>query len=99
MSRIPAPKLKPNWAGQWDTFEDWVNTASRTIAKHMSPTNSVGYAQEAVCIDSKGRRCDIGKDFMRARDDDSFPVFYFWNCEPVIKAAPYHRAAAMTYRS
>lgn len=27
-----------------------------------------------LCIDAKGRICRIGREFMRARDDNSFPV-------------------------
>jgi hypothetical protein len=63
--------LKPRWEGQFTTFETWVNKASSWIDK------------DAVCIDAKGRRCLIGRDFMRARDEGAFPVRFFWNCEPL----------------
>jgi hypothetical protein len=32
----------------------------------------------AFCVDAQGRRCNVGKDFMRARDEGTFPVRYFW---------------------
>lgn len=65
--------LTPNWAGEFDTFVTWVNKAPSWIDN------------EAVCIDNLGRRCRIGGDFMRARDENAFPVRFFWDCEP---AAP-----------
>lgn len=68
-----AEVLLPNWAGQFRTFQHWVDHASRYIDKH------------AVCIDAKGRRCLIGKDFMRARDENAFPVRYFWDCAAAIE--------------
>jgi hypothetical protein len=35
----------------------------------------------AICVDALGRRCNIGADFARARDEGAFPVRYFWECE------------------
>lgn len=32
---------------------------------------------------SLGRRCWSGKQFMRARDENAFPVYYFWEMQPV----------------
>lgn len=32
----------------------------------------------AKCFDAKGRECRIGKDFMRARDEEAFPVSYYF---------------------
>lgn len=53
--------------GQFDYFEDWVSNATRLLN-----------GQNAVCIDTQFRRCRIGSDFMRARDEGTFPVrFYF----------------------
>lgn len=62
--------LRPNWVGEFRNFNHWVNYASGRIDKN------------AVCIDTKGRRCLIGRDFMRARDEGAFPVRYFWDCAP-----------------
>lgn len=58
--------LTPDWAGQFTTFPTWVNKASSWID------------DKAICIDAKGRRCLRGADFMRARDEDAFPVRFFW---------------------
>lgn len=75
------PKLKPNWAGQFTDFDDWVNWASRRIGENASPVDGCGHQQEAICVDTKGWRCQVGADFMRARDENTFPIYYFWNCE------------------
>lgn len=73
--------MKPNWAGTWDTFEDWVIRATRDIGRNL-PTDTIGMDIRAICIDAKGRRCQCGGDFMRARDDGSFPVRFFWDFKP-----------------
>lgn len=52
-------------------FEDWCDTASYKF-------ESAGFVgRHAICVDSRGRLCFRGKDFMRARDDGSFPVRVF----------------------
>lgn len=76
----PCPHLEPHIAGQFDTFEDWCNHASTALGVR---SGSVGEDLHAVCIDNQGRRCHVGKDFMRARDDDAFPVRYFWDFHEV----------------
>lgn len=60
--------LKPHWAGEFRTFASWVAHAPSWIDRH------------AICIDAKGRRCLIGSDFQRARNENAFPVRYFWDC-------------------
>lgn len=69
--------LTPRWEGEFRDFTDWVNFASKrlTVARHRS-----GATMPSVCIDAFGRRCVIGGDFMRARDEGAFPVRYFWDC-------------------
>lgn len=64
--------LVPKWAGEFKSFAEWVNRASRVLTVRREPP---------ICVDSKGRRCYIGKDFMLARDEGVFPVRYFWECE------------------
>jgi hypothetical protein len=71
--------MRPNIAGEFDTFHDWVNRASRTIAEPYCPVDTTGQTVRAICVDTKGRRCQIGGDFMRARDEGAFPVVYFWD--------------------
>ncbi len=63
--------LTPNWVGQFETFQQWVNKAASRLDN------------KAVCIDAIGRRCLRGADFMRARDEKTFPVRYFWDMRAV----------------
>lgn len=63
--------LRPLWEGQFARFNDWVTYA----------TGSLGGRPNSICFDAKGRRCLIGKDFMRARDEEAFPVRFFWDME------------------
>jgi hypothetical protein len=75
----------PNWEGEFSSFDNWVNTATRKLTGRpdsngwMDPKTKTGIP--AVCIDALGRRCTNGRDFMRARDEGTFPVRYFFNCE------------------
>lgn len=70
--------LKPRWAGEFRDFDDWVSFASARLA---GCTGSMGQKVEAICVDAKGRRCHIGADFRRAKEEGAFPVRYFWECE------------------
>ncbi len=70
--------LVPRWAGEFRSFDDWVNFAA---ARLSGCRGSVGQEVPSICVDAKGRRCHVGKDFMRARDEDAFPVRYFWECD------------------
>lgn len=65
--------LRPAWAGEFVSFDDWVSFATARLS---------GAPMPAVCIDNIGRRCFIGAHFMRARDEGTFPVRYFWDCKP-----------------
>lgn len=69
---MPDILLKPKIAGNFHSFIVWCNKA----ATHIN--------RDAICIDSKGRRCFKGADFMRARDENAFPVYYFWDFEKII---------------
>ena len=77
------PTLAPKWAGEFQNFNHWVNTASRQLTGR---TGSVGEKLEPICVDTLGRRCNVGKDFNRARDENTFPIRYFWECEPAVNA-------------
>ena len=70
----PLVGFEPEWIGQFDTFQDWVNHASRALTDFVG---NLGEPIKAICVDAKGRRCHIGGDFMRARDESAFPVRYF----------------------
>lgn len=71
--------LTPNWQGQFATFNEWVSFATTSLTGR---TGSVGEPVPAICVDAKGRRCHVGMDFARARDENAFPVRFFWDCEP-----------------
>ena len=53
--------------------------ASRALTE---VTDSNGYEMNGMCVDAMGRRCHNGKDFMLARDEDAFPVRYFFDFRP-----------------
>ncbi len=53
------------WAGEFESHQKWVQKAASWIG-------GIG----AKCYDAKGRRCRIGADFARARDENAFPVRY-----------------------
>jgi len=53
------------------TFEQWVNKAQSWFPR-------LGFSSaHYVCIDAKGRICNIGMHFMRARDEGAFPVVVY----------------------
>jgi len=74
----PCPHLSPDILGQFDTFQDWINHARRALTGYE---NSMGYPVSPVCIDALGRRCSIGNEFERARDEGTFPIRYFVDCK------------------
>jgi hypothetical protein len=74
--------MKPNIAGQFDTFEDWCNRATRELAYKTCASSGATVPVPAMCVDTKGRRCFQGGDFMRARDEGTFPIIYFWDLKP-----------------
>jgi hypothetical protein len=71
---------------QFDSFEEWVNKASSWLTRHPEYNNTEhgtirgwrGVHFTAMCFDSQGRRCRQGSDFMRARDEGTFPVIWIW---------------------
>lgn len=67
----------PKWEGYFSDFQAWVNDASRVLTGRKG---SVGQDLPAFCVDAKGRRCHVGKDFERARDEKTFPIRYAWEC-------------------
>lgn len=63
------------------SYQEWVNKASSWLGGVNSAGKRYMTKTDAVCIDKKGRVCEIGGDFMRARDEDAFSV----HCHEVIK--------------
>jgi hypothetical protein len=72
-------ELRPRIEGRFETYAGWVDFAYLALTRRKGST---GEHLPAVCIDAKGRRCHVSKDFMRARDENAFPVVFFWDCEP-----------------
>ena len=63
---------------QFDSFVEWECKARSWLTRRQK-TNSSGHPyNRAVCFDMKGRLVQNGGDFMRARDDGSFPVRWLW---------------------
>lgn len=52
----------------FSSFDDWCHNAQVQFRRYELFSNDV------ACIDSKGRLCLVGKQFMRARDERTFPV-------------------------
>ena len=78
--------LVPNWVGEFVSFQDWVNFAEPRLARS---SDSNGNSLKAICVDALGRRCVNGRDFARARDDEAFPVRFFFDCiDPDDGASP-----------
>lgn len=71
--------LVPKWKGKFANFNDWCNFATARLTGTYDTLK--GGELKAICIDALGRRCTMGAHFMRARDEDAFPVRYFWECE------------------
>lgn len=72
--------LIPNWEGEFVSYQDWVNFASKRLTVAFSIVT--GAQVPAICVDAFGRRCTCGGDMMRARDEGAFPVRYFFECIP-----------------
>lgn len=71
----------------FSSHQDWVNRASRVLTAHPKYFNTehdgpeTGWRGEhftALCFDQKGRRCRIGADMRRAKDEGAFPVWWIW---------------------
>jgi hypothetical protein len=81
-------QIVPNWAGEFTSYQQWVNKAQSWL---KSPDH-----RRAMCVDALGRRCAMGADFMRARDEGTFPVRFFWECviQPAAQQPPADAAVA-----
>jgi protein gp37 len=56
------------------SFEEWVNKARSWLGGVNSAGQRFMPKMRAVCVDQRGRVCEIGRDFMRARDEGAFSV-------------------------
>ena len=80
-SRETGVTLGPEWEreGEFSSFQQWVNKASSWLKSY--------YTNGVVCVDAKGRYCFMGEDFMRARDENAFPVSYWIRKPPELREA------------
>lgn len=92
-------KLVPKIAGQFDTFDDWVSSAPHRIGERYCPADTTGGVIRAICVDAKGRRCQVGGDFQRARKERAFPVVYFWEfgAPPKSKFKKWEKTGLLTW--
>jgi len=68
------PQLGPE-AFRFTSFQEWVNKAQSWFRNRIpEPARS---RHRYVAIDVTGRVCLIGADFMRARDEETFPVVVY----------------------
>lgn len=72
---------------QFESFTEWLNKASSWLTRHEDYSKDF----RVICWDSKARICRIGADFMRARDEDAFPVYWLWP-DQVVEVAMMHQA-------
>jgi len=55
--------------GEFETYDEWARFGPQP------PYRS------ATFLDAQGRRCITQQDFTRAREDGTFPVYYWKTCE------------------
>ena len=77
--------LTPRWAGEFRSYEDWVSFATQRLTGTID--RLTGSELKAVCIDAVGRRCTMGAHMSRAREQGTYPIRYFFECEPMAAAA------------
>lgn len=53
---------------EFSSFDNWCNSA--TAKYHMAGASS----KDSLAVDAIGRVCVKGKEFMRARDENCFPI-------------------------
>ena len=64
----PIPVVVGEMLFEFSSFDCWVANASRWFTK------SGFRGDDCICIDSINRICRTGKQFMRARDEGTFPI-------------------------
>ncbi|GAB1535638.1 hypothetical protein ADMFC3_12690 [Geovibrio sp. ADMFC3] len=61
-------EIEAMFAFEFQSFDEWVNKAASWF-------QSTGIIDEHyICVDAGGRVCKKGKEFIRARDENTFPV-------------------------
>lgn len=62
---------------EFTSHQQWVNKAASWLGGVSGGGRRYKKKESCICIDAHGRVCRIGQDFMRARDENSFPVRAF----------------------
>jgi hypothetical protein len=57
---------------EFTSMQQWINNARSWFAS--SGYSSMGRQSMTICLDTKGRICQIGGDFQRAHDDSGYPI-------------------------
>jgi hypothetical protein len=52
-------------------FDDWCDNARHRFSSHGM------HSSDALCVDRSGRVCTKGAEFMRARDEGTFPILVY----------------------
>lgn len=61
--------------GEFHSFMNWVSKATSWIG-----------GTNPLCVDAKRRVCRTGRDFIRARDEDTFPIRFWCDAGPLTPA-------------
>lgn len=56
---------------QFDSYDQWLENGQLWTRRPKS-------TEAAICFDTKGRVCQGGEGFKRARDESAFPVRWLW---------------------
>ena len=68
---------KPPFPDQvFESFRDWA--ASGFVRDQFASACFDGTGRRCLCFDAMGRQCLCGDDMSRARDENTFPVWWVW---------------------
>lgn len=70
---------------EFASYEQWVNKAGSWLGGVSGAGYRYKKPEKAICVDAKGRRCQIGSDFMRAEKECTFPVKWHYLIETADK--------------
>jgi hypothetical protein len=71
---------------EFKSFQDWVDTAQHRF-KVAKEVHCIHTMDHLICVDANGRVVTMGKGFMRARNEGTFPVKVFPICEWEVPSA------------
>lgn len=53
---------------QFSSYENWISKAQNWFKQSRATSSST------ICVDAKGRICEYGMHFQRAKIDDAYPI-------------------------